>query len=278
VRIDILTIFPDMFAGVFAEGIVRKAQEEGRVEIRVHNLRRWAPGRHQVTDDYAFGGGPGMVMKPEPIFAAVDELRTPDSRVVLLTPQGRPFRQSVAAEYARLRHLVLICGRYEGVDERVRLAACDDEVSIGDYVLTGGEIPAMVVVDAVVRLLPGVLAPGAAAEESFASGLLEGPHYTRPRVFRGLAVPEVLVSGHHAQVARWRRKEAIRRTYLRRPDLLAAAPLGEEDRRLLAEVEREEARRQGDPDGEPARRGEDRPPRSDPGSGREPDGEAAAPR
>jgi tRNA (guanine37-N1)-methyltransferase len=236
VRIDVLTIFPGMFAGVFAEGMVARAAEAGTCTIAVHDLRRWAAGRHKVTDDYAFGGGPGMVMKPEPFFAAVGELREPATRVILMSPQGRPFTQALAAELARQRHLLLLCGRYEGVDERVRIALCDDEISIGDYVLTGGELPAMVVIDAVVRLLPGVLAEGSAEGDSFATGLLEGPQYTRPREFAGMAVPEVLLSGDHGAVARWRRREALRRTLERRPDLLAKAPLTEEDRRILSEL------------------------------------------
>jgi tRNA (guanine37-N1)-methyltransferase len=240
VTIDIVTIFPAMFEGPFAAGMVAKAVAEGRCAIRVHDLRQWAAGRHRVTDDYAFGGGPGMVMKPEPFFGAVAALRRPGGRTILLSPQGRVFTQAVAAELAALPQLLLLCGRYEGVDERVRIALCDDELSIGDYVLTGGELPAMVVVDAVVRLLPGVLAPGAAQGDSFATGLLEGPHYTRPRTYAGLSVPEVLLSGDHAAIARWRRKEALRRTLQRRPDLLARAPLDETDRRLLEEIRREE--------------------------------------
>ncbi len=237
-KIDVVTIFPGMFAGVFAEGMVARAAQAATCTIGVHDLRRWAEGRHQVTDDYAFGGGPGMVMKPEPFFRAVGELKAPGGRVILMSPQGRPFTQSVAAELATLPQVLLLCGRYEGVDERVRLALCDDEISIGDYVLTGGELPAMVVIDAVVRLLPGVLAEGSAEGDSFATGLLEGPQYTRPREFAGIAVPEVLISGDHGAVARWRRREALRRTLERRPDLLAIAPLTEEDRRILAELSR----------------------------------------
>jgi tRNA (guanine37-N1)-methyltransferase len=244
-RIDVLTIFPEMFDGPFSAGMIRKAREDGRVDVRVHDLRSWARDRHRVTDDYAFGGGPGMVMKPEPIFAAVAELRGPGARVALLTPQGRVFDQALARELSGVGQLVLICGRYEGVDERVRLALCSDEISIGDYVLTGGELPAMVVVDAVVRLLPGVLAEGAAESDSFAQGLLEGPQYTRPRVFEGLAAPDVLLSGDHAAVARWRRKEALRRTWQRRPELLGRVQLSEQDRRLLAEVVAEEGGRPG---------------------------------
>jgi tRNA (guanine37-N1)-methyltransferase len=235
-KIDVLSIFPGMFAGAFAEGMVARAREAGACAIEVHDLRRWAEGRHQVTDDYAFGGGPGMVMKPEPFFRAVGDLRSPAAHVALMSPQGRPFTQAVAGELARKEHLLLLCGRYEGVDERVRVALCHDEISIGDYVLTGGELPAMVVIDAVVRLLPGVLAEGSAEGDSFATGLLEGPQYTRPREYEGMAVPEVLISGDHGAVARWRRREALRRTLERRPDLLARAPLTDEDRRMLADL------------------------------------------
>ena len=236
-RIDIVTIFPGMFAGVFAEGMVARACEAGACALAVHDLRQWAAGRHQVTDDYAFGGGPGMVMKPEPFFAAVGALRAPTTRVILMSPQGRPFTQAVAGELAGAQHLLLLCGRYEGVDERVRLGLCDDEVSIGDYVLTGGELPAMVVVDAVVRLIPGVRAEGSAEGDSFATGLLEGPQYTRPREYAGMAVPEVLMSGDHGAVARWRRREALRRTLERRPDLLANAALTDADRRMLVDLQ-----------------------------------------
>ncbi len=240
-RIDILTILPGIFSGPLDEGMVRKAREQGLVEIHVVNLRDYAEGRHRITDDYIFGGGPGMVMKPEPIVAAVESLRgEAPARVILMDPAGAVFTQEMAADLAGERHLVFICGRYEGVDERVRRVVTD-EISIGDYILTGGEIPALVVVDAVVRLIPGVLnQEGAAQEESFASGLLEGPRYTRPREFRGEAVPEVLLSGHHAAIARWRRKEALRRTWRRRPELLQAAVLSPLDRDLLREIWTEE--------------------------------------
>lgn len=239
-RIDVLTIFPGMFAGPLGESMLRRAQERGLVEIRVHDLRQFATDRHRTTDDYPFGGGPGMVMKPEPVFRAVEHLtagQDEPARVILLSPQGRRFDQALAWELSRERHLILICGRYEGVDERVRLGLATDEISIGDYVLTGGELPAMVIIDAVVRLLPGVLGDQRSPrEESFSDGLLEGPHYTRPREFRGMAVPEVLLSGHHGQIRRWRRKEALRRTLERRPDLLRKARLGPEDLELLAEL------------------------------------------
>ncbi len=241
-RIDVLTLFPAMFSGPFAEGMVRKAVALGACELHLHDLRRWGRGRHRTVDDYAFGGGPGMILQAGPVVEAVEALRAEGAGPpLLLSPQGRPLDQGFCAQLAREPGLTLVCGRYEGVDERVRLALQPREVSIGDYVLTGGELPAMVLIDAVVRLLPGVLASGAAADESFASGLLEGPQYTRPRVYRGMAVPEVLLQGDHARVASWRRTEALRRTWRHRPDLLAAAALSEDDARALAQVVCEEA-------------------------------------
>lgn len=238
-KIDILTLFPEMFAAYFGESMLKRAQANGVLEIALHNIRDYAEGKHRVTDEPPFGGGGGMVLKPEPIFAAVEAIvasavgSTPP--VILMSPQGRPFTQAVAAELAAESRLVLVCGRYEGVDERVRQHLVSDEISIGDYVLTGGELAAMVVVDAVARLLPGVLgAEGAAETDSHAMGLLEGAHYTRPEVFRGWAVPEVARSGHAANIARWRRQEALRRTWQRRPELLLTAELTEEDKQFLA--------------------------------------------
>lgn len=220
-KVDIITLFPGMFRGLLEESILGRARDRGLLEVGVHNLRDFATGRHQVVDDYTFGGGPGMVLKPEPIFAAVESLRREGSRVVLMSPQGRVFRQAIAQQLSRLEHLVLLCGHYEGVDERVREQLVDDELSIGDYVLTGGELAAMVVVDAVGRLIPGVLGgEESTLEESFAAGLLEYPHYTRPASFRNLEVPEVLLSGDHARVARWRREQSLLRTLRRRPELL----------------------------------------------------------
>ncbi len=240
-RIDILTLFPEMFSGPFAGGMIRKATEAGICDLRVHDLRDWAHTAHRVVDDEVFGGGPGMVLKPEPIVAACEALVAKGTgRLVYLTPQGVPLDQTLAGRLALECGLVLLCGRYEGVDERALQILRPLEISIGDYVLTGGELPAMVLVDAVVRLLPGVLAAGAAAEDSFATGLLEGPQYTRPRVFRGLEVPEVLLSGDHARIAAWRRYEALRRTWRRRPELLRSAPLSAEDRRMLRAVMAEE--------------------------------------
>lgn len=250
---DILTLFPEMFAGAFSAGIIRRAMEAGLVQVRVHSLREYGVGRHHVTDDAPYGGGGGMVMKPEPIFAAVEEilglepaqdlqaadlpsrLRARGVSVVLLSPQGKPLTQDLARDLVRRRRLVCVCGRYEGVDERVRQFLATDEISIGDYVLSGGEFAAMVLVDVVTRLVPGALGdPGATFEDSFSEGLLEYPQYTRPAVFRGAGVPEVLLSGNHAEIVRWRRRESLRRTWERRPDLLRRARLSEEDRAFLA--------------------------------------------
>jgi tRNA (guanine37-N1)-methyltransferase len=240
-RIDIVTLFPGMVAPVLAESMLGRAQTRGLVDIRVVNLRDYAGGRHHVTDDYQFGGGGGMVLKPEPLFAAVEALRTPGARVVLMDPRGRTFTHEVAAALARESHLILLAGRYEGVDARVGEGLADDAISIGDYVLTGGELPALVVTDAVTRLLPGVLgAEGAAARESFADGLLEPPQYTRPEAYRGARVPPVLLSGDHARIARWRRVQAIWVTWRERPDLLATARLTPEERKLLERFDRGE--------------------------------------
>ncbi len=245
-RIDILTLFPAMFAGPLTESILKRAQEKGLLSIHLHNIRDYTTDRHRTTDDTPYGGGGGMVMMVEPLVKAVEDVRGADQHVpvILLTPQGRVFTQRVACELAAHDRLILICGRYEGVDERVRQLVVTDEISIGDYVLTGGELAAMVVVDAVARLIPGVLgARWAAEEDSHAMGLLEYPHYTRPPVFRGLVVPEVLLSGDHQAVERWRRREAIRRTWERRPDLLLIAPLSEEERWFLGELAEDEALR-----------------------------------
>lgn len=238
-RIDIVTLFPGMVEGPIGESILGKARERGLVDIRVVNLRDHATGKHRVTDDYQFGGGGGMVLKPEPVFAAVEALRTEGARVVLLDPRGRRFTQAIARELSAVGHLILLAGRYEGVDERVSAALADDEVSIGDYVLTGGELPALVVTDAVARLIPGVLGDAeAAGQDSFASGLLEGPQYTRPEEFRGLRVPDVLLSGDHAKTARWRRLQAIWRTWRRRPELLETAALTPAEQKLVEEFRR----------------------------------------
>jgi tRNA (guanine37-N1)-methyltransferase len=241
-RIDIVTLFPAMVEPVITTSMLGRARTRGLVDIRVVNLRDYATGKHRVTDDYQFGGGGGMVLKPEPIAAAVEALRTDTSRVILMDPRGRTFSQAVAAELAREPHLILVAGRYEGVDERVGELIANERLSIGDYVLTGGELPALVVSDAVARLLPGVLGgDGAAERESFATGLLEPPQYTRPEEFRGARVPDVLLSGDHARVARWRREQALWLTWRRRPELLADASLTDEERRLIERFERGEA-------------------------------------
>jgi tRNA (guanine37-N1)-methyltransferase len=241
-RIDIVTLFPAMVEPALATSMLGRARARGLVDIRVANLRDYATGKHRVTDDYQFGGGSGMVLKPEPIFAAVEALRTERARVILMDPRGRTLTQAVAGELARETHLILVAGRYEGVDERVAEMLADERLSIGDYVLTGGELPALVVTDAVARLVPGVLGgEGAAEQESFVSGLLEPPQYTRPEDFRGARVPEVLLSGDHARVARWRREQALWLTWRRRPELLGQASLSDEERRLIERFERGEA-------------------------------------
>ena len=233
-RIDVLTLFPGIVEAPLAESILGRAQARGLVDIRVHNLRDWAPGRHHVTDEPPFGGGGGMILKPEPLAAAIEALRSEASRVILLDPAGRRFTQAVARELAQDTHLVLVCGRYEGVDERVRERLVDEELSIGDYVLTGGELPALVVIEAVTRLLPRVLGhEGAPANDSFARGLLEHPQYTRPEVFRGWAVPDVLLSGDHGRIDRWRRVMSLWRTWQRRPELLETADLSPQEQKWV---------------------------------------------
>ena len=218
---DVLTLFPGIFTGPLDESILKRARENGLVQIRVHNLRDFTHDKHRVVDDRPYGGGPGMLMKPEPIFEAVEKLQRPDSCVVLMTPQGKPFTQAGASRFAGQPHLIIICGHYEGVDERVREALVDEEISIGDYVLTNGALAAAVVVDAITRLLPGAIGHAqSAADDSFATGLLEGPQYTRPPEFRGMRVPEILLSGDHGAVAKWHVAEATQRTRQRRPDLL----------------------------------------------------------
>ena len=227
-RIDILSIFPEVFAAPLDTGILRRAREAGLVAVHAHDLRDWTTDKHRSVDDAPYGGGAGMVMRPEPWFAAVESLRaaaSPAGRAVLLTPQGRPFSQALARDLAAEPRLILMAARYEGIDERVRVHLADDEISIGDYVLSGGEIPAMVLADAVVRLLPGALgSPESLSEESHQDGLLEYPHYTRPADFRGWRVPDILLSGDHARVDAWRRQQRLDRTALRRPDLLGGRP------------------------------------------------------
>jgi tRNA (guanine37-N1)-methyltransferase len=258
-RFDIFTLFPQMFQGPFTESILKRAVEAGLLELHVHNIRDYTTDKHHVCDDYPYGGGAGMVMKPEPVFAAVEAVLgplagqqpedaalgdpTPESAavpVILLTPQGRLFTQAVARELAGQPRLALICGHYEGVDERIRQHLVTDEISLGDYVLTGGELPAMVLVDAVARLAPGVLDGESTLQESHAEGLLEYPQYTRPPDFRGWRVPDMLISGHHGRIAVWRRQQSLSRTLHRRPELLAKAPLTERDRVFLKDLETEE--------------------------------------
>lgn len=220
-KIDVLTLFPGMFAGPMDESIIRRAREAGYLDLAIHNLRDYAHDRHKTVDDRPFGGGPGMLLKPEPIFEAVESLAGGNTQVILMSPSGRAFNQAVARELAEREHLLLVSGHYEGFDERVREQLADDELSIGDYVLTNGSLPVMVIIDAVTRLLPGVLGDEESArQDSFSDGLLEHPQYTRPAEFRGMTVPEVLLSGNHAQIARWRAEQARQRTQERRPDLL----------------------------------------------------------
>jgi tRNA (guanine37-N1)-methyltransferase len=255
-RFDILTLFPEMFAGPLTESIIKRALQAGVIDVALHDIRDYALDKHRTADDAPYGGGAGMVMKAEPLAAAIrdvtqlawressDEISVPDTQVVLMSPAGERFTQRVAEELAGYQRLVFICGRYEGVDERVREALIDRELSIGDYVLTGGELAAMVVIDAVARLVPGVIDAESHVEESHGDGLLEYPHYTRPAIWEERAVPPVLLSGHHGEVAAWRRRERLRRTLARRPDLLATAQLSQADREYLrslgwAPVERE---------------------------------------
>jgi tRNA (guanine37-N1)-methyltransferase len=235
VHIDILTLFPQMFQGIFDSGIIKRAIDQKLVSLGVHNIRDYTHDKHHTADDYPYGGGAGMVLKPEPIFEAVESIeREADVPVILLSPQGRLFSQQVAQELSRHSHLILICGHYEGVDERVREHLATDEISIGDYVLSGGELAAMVVIDAVFRLVPGVLGSEASPlDDSHVAGLLEYPQYTRPDTYRGWSVPEVLLSGNHAQIDNWRREQAIRRTYKHRPELLDKAELSSDEKRLV---------------------------------------------
>lgn len=265
---DIFTLFPGMFTGVFDDSILKRAQAAGVMAVALHNIRDYALGRHRVTDDTPYGGGGGMLMKPDPIIRAVETalmhapgwtfapqsaaeeppalpqpvLLPDDAPIILLSPQGRTFTQAVAQELAGYRRIALICGRYEGVDERVRESLVTDEISIGDFVISGGELAAAIIVDAVTRLLPGALGCDIGAyEDSFATGLLEYPQYTRPAVYRAQSIPEILTSGDHARVARWRREQALQRTWERRPDLLRAAPLSDADRAFLARLEAAQA-------------------------------------
>ena len=241
-RIDILTLFPEMFQGPFSVSIFKRAIDRKLVTVNIHNIRDYTHDKHHTVDDYPYGGGAGMILKPEPIFEAVESIKSnihPEGEsgllpIILLTPQGRLFTQQIAYELSRYKHMILICGRYEGVDERVRQHLATDEISIGDYVLSGGELAAMVVIDAVVRLLPGVVSSEASLlDDSHSAGLLQYPQYTRPAAYRGWIVPQVLLSGNHAQIAKWRREQAIWRTLERRPELLDKAKLSVEERQLI---------------------------------------------
>jgi tRNA (guanine37-N1)-methyltransferase len=245
---DVFTLLPEVFPSYLESSILQRARQRGLIDVRVHNIRDWATDKHHVTDDEPYGGGGGMVMKVEPVFAAIESVLGPAAPqkvggcpVILLTPQGRVFNQVVAMELVRHARLALICGRYEGVDERIREHLVTDQISIGDYVLTGGELPALILIDALSRLLPGVLGdPDGPFDDSHASGLLEYPHYTRPPEFRGWGVPDILVSGNHARIAHWRREQSLRRTFKHRPDLLEKANLDDTDRKWLEKIIKEE--------------------------------------
>jgi tRNA (guanine37-N1)-methyltransferase len=247
-KLDVVTIFPRMVEAGFAEGVLSRGIEKGILDVQVHDLRDYTTDRHRTIDDVPYGGGPGMVMKAEPVARAVQDIRTrrgEPSAVILLSPQGRTFTQLEAARLSTLQHVVLLCGRYEGMDERVRTVVATEELSIGDYVLSGGEFPALVVADAICRLVPGVVGDARSVEQdSFSRGLLDYPHYTRPSEFAGEKVPEVLLSGHHEEVRRWRKLAALQRTLNRRPELLTSAELDDEERRMLEEIRREQEREQ----------------------------------
>lgn len=235
-RFDIFSLFPQVIQPYIDSSILQRARENQLIEVNLHNIRDWTTDKHHVTDDMPYGGGGGMVMKAPPIFEAVESVlgAPPACPLILMTPQGRPFSTAVARELAALPHIAILCGRYEGVDERVREHLVTDQISVGDYVLTGGELPAMIIIDAVSRFLPGVLGdPTGAEDDSFSNGLLEYPHYTRPEIFRGWGVPPELLSGNHAEIARWRREQSILRTLKRRPDLLEKAPLTEKERKII---------------------------------------------
>ncbi len=240
---EIITIFPSFFNAYLSEGILKRAIRKGLVNIRVHDLRDYTVDKHRSVDDYPYGGGPGMVMKPEPFFRAVNAIKSDglESFTIMLSPQGEIFNQSMAVEFSKMnKRFILLCGRYESIDERVREALVDMELSIGDFILTGGELPALVIIDSIVRLLPGVLGDEESLkDESFTWGILDYPHYTRPPEYEGLKVPDILLSGDHKRIALWRRKEALRRTFIRRPDLLEKAELTELDHKLILEIKEE---------------------------------------
>jgi tRNA (guanine37-N1)-methyltransferase len=242
-RFDVFTLFPEIFIPYINSSILDRARQHGLIEVGLHDIRSFTTDRHHVTDDAPYGGGGGMVMKPEPVFDAVEAVlgSPPNCPVILLTPQGRVFDQKIAQELSGQAHIALLCGHYEGIDERIRTHLVTDEISIGDYVLTGGELPALSIIDAVTRLLPGALGdPTGAADDSHASGLLEYPHYTRPPEYRGWPVPDVLMSGNHAEIARWRREQALLRTFQRRPDMLKRTPLSASDLKMLKKIQKDE--------------------------------------
>lgn len=240
-RCDVLTLFPDIIQAYLDESIVKRARAKNLLEVAVHNIRDFEPGKHKSVDDYPYGGGAGMVIKPEPLFKAIDSLKRDGEarRIILLSPRGRTFNQALAEELSsEERRIVFICGRYEGIDERVRISLVDEEISIGDYVMTGGELAALVIIDASARLIPGALGDERSSEEeSFSWGLLDYPHYTRPRKYGGMSVPDVLLSGNHKAIWRWRRKEALRKTLQARPDLIDKMQLSEEDKEIISEIE-----------------------------------------
>lgn len=241
-KFDILTLFPGMFSGPFDESIIKRGKDKQLIDISLHNIRDWATDRHQTADDSPYGGGAGMVMKPEPLAACIDAIRlqSPQSRIVLTSPQGRRLTHKVAAELAVLDGLIIVCGRYEGIDERIRTIYAEDDISLGDFVLSGGEIAAMAIVDSVTRLIPGVLGSNESAEtDSFGDGLLEYPQYTRPPEFNGLTVPDTLLSGNHELIRRWRRRESLRKTLILRPDLLEDFEFSKEDSKILKEIKLE---------------------------------------
>lgn len=243
-KCDVLTLFPDIITAYLNESILKRVQERNLLEVKVYNIRDFASDRHKIVDDYPFGGGAGMVIKPEPLFKAIDYLKKDgaERRVILMSPQGEPFTQSMTKKFSREKQrLVFICGRYEGVDERVRTSLVDEEISVGDYVLTGGELAVLVIIDASARLIPGALGDERSVEEeSFSWGLLDYPHYTRPREFRGMRVPDVLISGNHKEIWLWRRKEALRRTLKRRPDLIEKIAITDIDKKLISEIKGEQ--------------------------------------
>jgi tRNA (guanine37-N1)-methyltransferase len=242
-RFDVFSLFPEVFDPYLNVSILKRAISGGLLEVFLHDIRAWTHDRHHVCDDTPYGGGGGMVMKPEPIFTAVEDVlgSPPQCPVILMTPQGRSFTQQVAQEFTQYDRVALLCGRYEGVDERVRKYLVTDEISVGDYVLTGGELPALILMDSIIRTVPGVLGdPNGAVQDSHAIGLLEGPHYTKPAEFRGWGVPDILKSGDHAKIAQWRHEQALKRTAERRPDMLSAYPLSKQDKKFLASLDQDE--------------------------------------